>query len=201
MNSEKNNRVIRTSLRNLYRLNAIHLPGLILIDPGIINIDISTICLKFLHDIDNLSIPHIRAIFLEGKAKNQHLRIHHLNLFPQHQFDNLADHIQAHVVIDTSAGKDHFRVIAGFLGLMGQIVRIDTDAVASDQARAKRQEIPLRARCIKDFMGIDTQGLKISDNSLTRAMLTSRCVFSMTLAASATLIEFVLYVPAFTILA
>ncbi|KGO33054.1 hypothetical protein JT06_16790, partial [Desulfobulbus sp. Tol-SR] len=80
MNSEKNNRVIRTSLRNLYRLNAIHLAGLILVDPGILNIDIRTVCLKFTRDFDNFRIPHIRAIFLEGKAKDKHLCIHDLNL-------------------------------------------------------------------------------------------------------------------------
>jgi hypothetical protein len=80
MNSEKNNRVIRTSLRNLYRLNAIHLAGLILVDPGILTIDIRTVCLKFTRDFDNFRIPHIRAIFLEGKAKDKHLCIHDLNL-------------------------------------------------------------------------------------------------------------------------
>src|SRR5690606_41969094 len=38
--------------------------------------------------------------------------------------------------------------------------------------------------------------LKMSASSLIRAILTSRCVFSMTLAASATLIEGALWVPA-----
>ena len=41
--------------------------------------------------------------------------------------------------------------------------------------------------------------LKISASSLISAMLTSRCVFSMTLAASATLMLEALCVPAVTI--
>ena len=39
---------------------------------------------------------------------------------------------------------------------------------------------------------------KISANSLISAMLTSRCVFSITLAASATRIDGALWVPAVT---
>ena len=42
--------------------------------------------------------------------------------------------------------------------------------------------------------------LKIKANSLIKAILTSRCVFSMTLAASATLILLALNVPAIMIL-
>lgn len=42
---------------------------------------------------------------------------------------------------------------------------------------------------------------KITDNSFTRAIFKSRCVFSITFAASATLIELALCVPAVMMLA
>jgi hypothetical protein len=52
MPNTKHNSVISTSHRNVYRLNAIHLPGPIFIDPGVINIDIRTVCSEFSYDVN-----------------------------------------------------------------------------------------------------------------------------------------------------
>ena len=51
---------------------------------------------------------------------------------PAHAFarDALAD-----AVVDAPAGQDDLGMIAGLLGAMGQIIGIDADAVAADQAR------------------------------------------------------------------
>jgi hypothetical protein len=57
-------------------------------------------------------------------------------------------------------GQDHFRVVADFLGLVGQIIGIDADAMAADQARPERQEIPLGAGGEQYFFGIDAQALE-----------------------------------------
>ena len=43
---------------------------------------------------------------------------------------------RADVVVDAAAGKDDLGVIAGLLRAKGQVVGIDADAVAADQARA-----------------------------------------------------------------
>ena len=53
---------------------------------------------------------------------------------------------RAHAVVDPPAGQDHLGVVAQALGLGGQVVGIDADAVAADQARRERQEVPLRRR-------------------------------------------------------
>ena len=40
------------------------------------------------------------------------------------------------VVVDAAAGEDHLRLVAELLRLRREVVRIDADAVAADEARA-----------------------------------------------------------------
>ena len=51
----------------------------------------------------------------------------------------------AHVVVDAAAGEDHLGLVAELLGLHRQVVRVDADAVAADEARLELQEVPLGA--------------------------------------------------------
>ena len=51
-------------------------------------------------------------------------------------------------------------MIAGLLGAIGQVIRIDSDAVTADQPRLKRQEIPFRARGREHVASIDLERLK-----------------------------------------
>ena len=48
-----------------------------------------------------------------------------------------------HAVVDAPPGQNDLRMAAEFLGLEGQVVRIDADAVPADQPRTERQEVPL----------------------------------------------------------
>ena len=57
--------------------------------------------------------------------------------------DRLFGDVLTHVVIDSAPGKNHLRVIAEFVGLVRQVVRIDTDAVATDQPRSKGRKFHL----------------------------------------------------------
>ena len=68
--------------------------------------------------------------------------------------------ISAHVVVDAPAGQDDLRVIADRLRLVGQVVRIDADAVAADQARPERQEVPLGAGGLQHVFGVDAQSVE-----------------------------------------
>ena len=52
---------------------------------------------------------------------------------PLHAF---ARNPHADRIVDAPPGQDHVGMIAGFLRPIGQIIRIDADAVAADQARA-----------------------------------------------------------------
>ena len=53
------------------------------------------------------------------------------------------------------ASQDNLRVVAEHLGLVSEIVGINTDAMTANQSRAKGQEIPFGAGCLQDFNGIN----------------------------------------------
>jgi hypothetical protein len=102
----------------------------------------------------------------------------------------------AHAVVDAAAGQDDLGVVADFLRLVGEVVRVDADAVAADQAGAEGQEVPLGAGGLQHLQGVDASRLKMRASSFIRAMLRSRWVFSITLAASATRMLLAGWVPA-----
>ena len=69
--------------------------------------------------------------------------------------DGLLGDELAHAVVDAAAGEDHLRVVAEHVGLVREVVRIDADAVAADQAGAERQEVPLGAGGLQHFQRVD----------------------------------------------
>ena len=73
---------------------------------------------------------------------------------------DLPGDVQRHVVVQAPAGEDHLRVIADLLRLVRQVVRIDADAVAADQARAERQEVPLAAGGVQHLLGVDAEAVE-----------------------------------------
>ena len=82
---------------------------------------------------------------------------------------------------------------------MGQVVGVDADAVTADQAGREREEVPLGPRRGQHIAGVDAEPVEDDESSFISAMLRSRWVFSITLAASATLIDGALWMPAVTI--
>ena len=69
----------------------------------------------------------------------------------------LACDVRTHVVVDAAPREDHVRVVADQLRLVRQIIGIDTDAVAADQAGAEGLKIPLGSGCVQDFHGVETE--------------------------------------------
>ena len=51
-------------------------------------------------------------------------------------------------------------MIAGLFGAIGQVIRIDADAVAADQPRLKRHEIPFGPRRRQHVAGVDVERLE-----------------------------------------
>ena len=72
-----------------------------------------------------------------------------------HLLDRLLGDVLAHAVVDAPPGEDHLRVIAERVGLVRQVVRVDADAVAADEARTKRQEVPLRSGGLEHLERVD----------------------------------------------
>ena len=61
---------------------------------------------------------------------------------------------------DAPAGKDHLRMEADRLRLVGQIIGIDADAVAADKAGPIAVKVPLRAGGGQDVGGIQAEFLE-----------------------------------------
>ena len=64
----------------------------------------------------------------------------------------------AHRVVGAPPGEDDLRVVADLHRPVGQIVGIDADAVAADEARREVQEIPLGAGGVEHVVGGEPEG-------------------------------------------
>jgi len=91
------------------------------------------------------------------------------------------------VIVQAPACQDHLGVVTDLLGFVGEIVGIDTDAVTADEAGSERQKIPFRSRRIQYFFRIDSQAVEYQCQLVDQRDIDIALVFSMTLAASATL--------------
>ena len=107
------------------------------------------------------------------------------------QLDHLLRDERAHAVVDAPAGEDDLRLVADSCSARGrQVVRVDADAVAAHQARGEAEEVPLGAGGVEHVAACGCRsGRRSCASSFMSAMLRSRCVFSITLAASATLMR------------
>ncbi len=127
------------------------------IDPRITDIHFSAVALERINDVHHSGVTQVRAVLLEGQAQDQHARLYRVDAFAHHQADHFAGDVAAHPVVGTAASEDHVRVVTDFLRLVGQVIRIDADAVAAHQARAERQEVPLGAGGFQHFKCIDAE--------------------------------------------
>ena len=76
-----------------------------------------------------------------------------------HLLDGLFGDEGGHPVVDAPAGQDDLGMVAGHLGLVGQVVRVDADAMAAHQARLEGEKIPLGAGSGQNFAGIDAEAV------------------------------------------
>ena len=86
-------------------------------------------------DIDDARVARIRNILLEGQAEYRDDTSSPLP--PQQSPDAFFRNALAHAVVDPPAGENDFRVIAGLLGAIGQVIWVNSDAVAADESRLK----------------------------------------------------------------
>nr|ART37286.1 D639 [uncultured bacterium] len=109
------------------------------------------------HHIHDAGVAHVGAVFLERDAQHQRPRTGHRQPAADQQTCHALGHVATHAVVDAPASQDHFRVVADFLRLVREVIRIDADAVTADQARSKRQEIPLGAGRFQHFRCVDAE--------------------------------------------
>ena len=93
------------------------------------------------------------------------------------------------MIVDAPAGQNNLRVIAGTLCAMGQIIRINADAVSSDKTWSKLEEIPLGTRRGQNIGCIDTKSIEDQRQFVDQGYIQIALRVSITFAASATLID------------
>lgn len=125
--------------------------------PGVMDLDVQTELAQGFNDIDNSSIPQVRAIFLEGQAEDQDAGSCAVAGPGGHQLDQFAGDEIAHAIIGSAASQNHLRVETDLLGLVGQVIGVDADAVAANKSRLERQEVSLGARCFEHVTGVQPQ--------------------------------------------
>ena len=110
--------------------------GLGAVDPGVVNIDADAVLAQGVDDVHHPGIAQVRAVFLEGQAEDQDPAVADADAALQHELDDGFGDVGAHAIVDAPAGEDDLGVVADGDGLVGEIVGVDTDAVAADQAVA-----------------------------------------------------------------
>jgi UDP-N-acetyl-D-galactosamine dehydrogenase len=77
-----------------------------------------------------------------------------------HQLDHLGGDEGPHAVVEPATSQDDLWVVADLLGLVGQIIGVDTDAVSTDQARTEGEEVPLATGCLQHLLGVDAKPIE-----------------------------------------
>ncbi len=141
---------------NRLERNAIQTLCLIRITLRIDNHRLNAVLAEFLHNVKYLGVAGVRAVFLERESEDRNLCSLDGKIIRNEFLDEGLRHILAHIVVDAAAGKNDLAVIAELLRAVCQVIRIDADAVASDETRLEMKEIPLRARCLENRLRIDS---------------------------------------------
>ena len=141
-------------------LHAVFVFGFGRLNPGVVDVDLGVVAGQFPDDVDHLGVAHVGAAFLESEAQHQDARADDVDGLFQHQLDHLPGHVATHAVVDAPSCEDDFGVVADFLCLVGEVVRVHADAVAADEAGAERQEVPLGAGGFEDIEGIDAKAVE-----------------------------------------
>ena len=100
------------------------------------------------------------TVFLECQSQHVDARALDLRAVADHVLDGLLGDELAHAVVDASPRQDHLRVIADLVGLVGEVVGVDADAVPADQAGPEGQEVPLGAGGLQHFERVDADAVE-----------------------------------------
>ena len=139
------------------QLDAIFMADFVRVGDRVADDDLHAPAFKFAHHVHDLAVADVGAVFLEGDAENADLAARGVHALLQHQLDGISRHVARHVVVDAAAGQNDLRVVADGLGLVGEVVGIDANAMAADQAGAEGQEVPFAAGGFEHFYRVDAE--------------------------------------------
>ncbi len=116
--------------------------------------DARLIRLQFPYHIGDAGVSDIGNILFEGKPEYEYFGLPDVHSFGEQSLDGLLGDIETHGIVDVPSGEDHVGMVADLLGLVGEVVGIDPDAVAADEPRREFQEIPLGSGGFEGFIRI-----------------------------------------------
>ena len=144
----------------LDEVEAVFLPGFVRVGPGVVDVDPGAVVAQFLDEVDDTGVTQVGAVFFEGEAEDEDGSVEDGVPMGQQELDDLGGEVAAHAVIGAAAGEDHFRVVADLLGLVGEVVGVDANAVAADEAGAEREEVPFAAGGGEDGVGVEAEAVE-----------------------------------------
>lgn len=140
-----------------HAVGALRLGG---IGPWVGDHRLDAVLLEPLQDVLHLGVAHIRAVLLEGDAEHAHAGIGGREPRPHHLADGGVGNELAHPVVDLAAGEDDLGVVSKLLRLIGEVVGIDADAVAADEARPEAEGVPLGVHTVDHLGGVDAHAVE-----------------------------------------
>src|SRR6185503_3160495 len=121
----------------------------------IVHMHVGAVRDQLLDDVNDTRVAYVRTIFLEREAEDVDVG----TLDRRTRLDQLLDRLLgdelAHAVVDAPAGENDLGMVAELVGHVRQIVGIDADTMAADQARPKGQEVPFGSGRLEHFERID----------------------------------------------
>ncbi len=127
---------------------------------GVVAADLDAVGPEFVDDVDDLAVAQVGAVLLERQAEHVDTRALDVAAGGDHLLDGLFGDELAHAVVDAAPGQDHLRVITQHLCLVGQVVRVDADAVPAHQAGLELEEVPFRAGRLEHLRGVDADAVE-----------------------------------------
>lgn len=125
------------------------------VGPGVEDGDIEVILFEGLDDVDDLGVAYVGAVFLECETEDEDVTVENLYAFFEHEFDDTVSDIDAHAVVHAATGEYDFGIIAIALCALCEIVRVDTDTVATDESGFEGKEVPLGGCGFENVGGVD----------------------------------------------
>src|SRR4029079_7552348 len=126
-------------------LETILVSCLVLIGERIIGSHVDRKLLKMFDELGYFCVPYIRAVFFERESQHEKLGTVNFHSSLQHPFQDILGNKHRHIVIGSPARQNHVGMEADGLCLMGQVIRINADTVASDKPWRVAVKIPLGA--------------------------------------------------------
>src|SRR3569623_1828296 len=157
----ENHRIVFALLERANQLESIvFVFDLVRVGPWVVNVHLRVKAFELFDDVDGAGVADVGAVFLEGQAQYEHFRVDDRYAAPRHHLHHTFGDMRAHVVVDAAAGEDDLRVVADLLRLVREVVGIDADAVAADQAGPEGQEVPLAASGLEHLEGVDAHAME-----------------------------------------